>query len=50
MWARDGVKKGANVPDKYGMKELANDPEKIERKAKEARTWIQAGMKEDAKR
>lgn len=50
MWARPAVQKGASVPDPYKMKELAADPQEAERKAKEAQAWIQAGMKDDAKK
>lgn len=48
MWARPAVKAGANVPDPYRMKELLADKKEIDRKAREAREWIQQGMKEDA--
>lgn len=50
MYARPGVKKGADVPDPYGMKKLAANPEEMEKKAAEAKKWIQAGMKADAKK
>ncbi|KXT06420.1 hypothetical protein AC578_6062 [Pseudocercospora eumusae] len=48
MWARPGVRKGANVPEPYRMKELLADKEAVERLAAESGKWIQAGMKEDA--
>ncbi|KAF7187274.1 Glutathione S-transferase-like protein gedE [Pseudocercospora fuligena] len=48
MWARPAVKKGANVPDPYRMKELLADKEAMEKHAAESKKWIQAGMKEDA--
>ncbi|GIZ39337.1 hypothetical protein CKM354_000272400 [Cercospora kikuchii] len=48
MWAREAVQKGANIPDPYKMKELLADKEQMEKKAAEARAWIQQGMKEDA--
>lgn len=50
MWEREGVKKGANVPDPYRMKELLADKEKMERYAKESRDWVQKGMREDAEK
>jgi glutathione S-transferase len=48
VYEREAVQKGADVPDKYTMKELLKNPEEVEKKAKEAREWIQAGMKADA--
>ncbi|EME87886.1 uncharacterized protein MYCFIDRAFT_54955 [Pseudocercospora fijiensis CIRAD86] len=48
MWARPAVKKGANVPDPYRMKELLADKEAMEKHAAESQKWIQAGMKDDA--
>ena len=48
MWSRDAVKKGANVPEPYRMKELLADKETMLRKAQEGRDWVQKGMKEDA--
>lgn len=50
MYARPGVEKGRHVPKRHGMKELMQDKEKMERKAEEAKKWIQAGMKQDAQR
>lgn len=50
MWARPAVQKGANVPDPYRMKELLQDKERMEEHAKKSREWVQAGMREDAKR
>lgn len=50
MWARPALQKGANVPSRYGMKELLADKEAMERHAKESRAWVQKGMKEDAER
>lgn len=50
MWARPALQRGANVPDPYKMKELLADKETMEKKAAEARAWIQAGMKDDAKK
>lgn len=50
MWERDGVKKGASVPDPYRMKELLADKERMEKHAKESRAWVQQGMKDDAEK
>jgi hypothetical protein len=33
MWARDALKKGANVPEPYGMKELLANKEEMEKHA-----------------
>ncbi|KAJ9628086.1 Glutathione S-transferase 2 [Taxawa tesnikishii (nom. ined.)] len=49
MWAREGVKKGANVPTPYKMKELLADKEAVEKQAAAGRAWVQQGMKDDAK-
>lgn len=49
MWARPAVKAGANVPDPYKMKELLANKNEVDKRAREAREWIQQGMKEDAK-
>ena len=50
MWDREAVKKGANIPDPYRMKELLADKEATEKHANAAREWIQQGMKEDAEK
>ncbi|CAK4031508.1 Disulfide-bond oxidoreductase [Lecanosticta acicola] len=50
MWARPALQKGANVPDPYKMKELLSNKEAMEKHAAESRNWIQAGMKDDAKK
>ncbi|KAG7007551.1 hypothetical protein G7Y79_00009g026600 [Physcia stellaris] len=50
MLARPGVEKGRHVPSPHRMKELLADKEAMERKAGEAREWIQKGMAEDAKK
>ncbi|KAK5109168.1 hypothetical protein LTR62_007253 [Meristemomyces frigidus] len=50
MWARPAVKKGANVPDPYKMKELLADKEKMEKHATQSRAWVQQGMKDDAEK
>jgi glutathione S-transferase len=49
MAQREGVEKGRHVPDPHRIKELLKDKELTERKAAEARQWIQQGMKEDQK-
>lgn len=36
MWARPAVKKGANVPEPYKMKELLQDKEAMEKHAAKA--------------
>ena len=38
MWARPALKKGADVPDKYRMKDLLKDKEGMEKLA--AKVWI----------
>ncbi|OCK79799.1 glutathione S-transferase [Lepidopterella palustris CBS 459.81] len=50
MAARPGVEKGRHVPEPHKIKELLKDKAKMERHAKENRDWVQAGMKDDAKR
>lgn len=50
MWERPAVQRGANVPDPYRMKELLADKEEMERKAAEAKAWIQQGMQADAQK
>lgn len=50
MLARPGVEKGRHVPSPHRMKELLADKEAMEKRAGEAREWIQKGMKEDAKK
>lgn len=50
MWARPAVKKGANVPEPYRMKELLQDKEAMARHAEKSKQWVQAGMKEDAEK
>jgi glutathione S-transferase len=42
MWARPAVKKGANVPDPYTMKELLQDKEGMEKHAAQVRSIAQA--------
>ncbi|KAF2114488.1 glutathione S-transferase [Lophiotrema nucula] len=50
MAARPGVEKGRHVPDPHKIKELLKDKAKMEQQAAEARKWVQAGMKDDAKK
>ncbi|KAK8199258.1 glutathione S-transferase [Phyllosticta capitalensis] len=50
MAARPGVEKGRNVPDPDKMKELLKDPAKVEEYAEKSKKWVQAGMKDDAKK
>ena len=39
MWARPSLKKGANVPDPYRMKELLQDKEAMEKHAAQV-SWL----------
>jgi glutathione S-transferase len=50
MDARPGVQKGRDVPDPHRIKEMQNDPKKMEESAAKARQWVQAGMADDAKK
>ena len=50
MAARPGVAKGKDVPDKFKMKELLNDPDKIKELEERNKAWVQRGMKEDAEK
>jgi len=50
MAARPGVQKGMDVPEPHRMKELKKDPQKMKEHAEQARVWVQAGMKDDAKK
>ncbi|EGP92274.1 unnamed protein product [Zymoseptoria tritici ST99CH_1A5] len=50
VYEREAVQKGADVPEKYKLKELLNDPAAVEKKANAARDWIQASMKAEAER
>lgn len=50
MAARPGVEKGRHVPDKHTIKELLKDKAEVEKRAAEAREWVQRGMAEDAKK
>jgi len=50
MEARPAVERGRHVPDPHKIKELIKDKAKMERHAAEVRAWVQAGMKEDAKK
>lgn len=51
MNAREGVKKGSNVPKPLKIKEmLAKDPKQAEEYAKSNSKWIMQGMAEDRKK
>jgi glutathione S-transferase len=50
MAARPGVEKGRHVPDKHTIKELLKDKAEVEKRAAEAREWVQRGMAADAKK
>lgn len=50
MLARPGIEKGRHVPEKHAIKELMADPEKMQAYAQKGKTWVQAGMKEDAEK
>jgi glutathione S-transferase len=50
MAARPGVEKGRHVPDKHTIKELLKDKALVEKRAEEAREWVQRGMAADAKK
>lgn len=48
MEAREGVKKGRDVPTPLRLKEILKDQARADQHAKQASSWVQAGMKEDA--
>lgn len=50
MDARPAVQKGRNVPEPWRVRELLKNKEVMDRHAAQGRHWVQAGMKEDAKR
>ena len=50
MASRPGVEAGRHVPDKHTIKDLLKDKAKMDEHAASARQWVQAGMKEDAKK
>lgn len=50
MAERPGVEKGRHVPDPHTIKDLLKDKAKMEEHAASARAWVQAGMKQDAKK
>lgn len=50
MLARPGVAKGRDVPEPSKLREMLKDKEATEKYAAQSRAWIQAGMKEDAKK
>ncbi|KAF2455780.1 glutathione S-transferase [Lineolata rhizophorae] len=50
MEAREGVRKGSNVPDPFKVKELVKNKAKAEAHAKAGSAWVQQGMKENAQK
>ncbi|KAK9489793.1 glutathione transferase [Lipomyces doorenjongii] len=48
--ARPGVENGRHVPDRHTIKETLKDKKLQEKISNEARTWVQRGMAEDAKK
>jgi len=48
MASRPAVQRGRDVPDPYRMKELQGNEEDIKAHAESAKSWVQAGMKQDA--
>lgn len=50
MWARDAVKKGADVPDKYKMKELLQDKEAMAKHAEQVSRLIHLPLCSRARR
>ena len=50
MMKREGVEKGRHVPSPHRIKEMMKDKEAVERHAAQSRTWVQEGMKGDAKK
>lgn len=49
MAARPALEKGRHVPSPHTIKELLKDKAAMEKSAAQAREWVQAGMKQDAK-
>ncbi|PGH19349.1 hypothetical protein AJ80_03989 [Polytolypa hystricis UAMH7299] len=47
---RPGVEKGRHVPSPHTIKEMLKDKDEMEKQAASARAWVQAGMKDDAKK
>lgn len=50
MEAREGVKKGRDVPDKMTLKERMKDEKFMKEMEEKGRSWVQKGMKEDAQK
>jgi len=50
MDARPAVQRGRDVPDKWRVRELLADRERMEEHARKGRELVQEGMREDAKR
>lgn len=49
MLARPALEKGRHVPSPHTIKDLMKDKEAVEKHAAQTRSWVQAGMKDDAK-
>lgn len=48
---RPGFEKGRHIPTKHSAFEMAKlSEEELDAKAESARNWVQAGMKDDAKK
>lgn len=50
MEQREGVKKGRDVPERFTIKERMADKEKMREAEEQGRSWVQAGMKQDAQK
>lgn len=50
MLQRPALEKGRHVPDRHTIKETLKNKEEAEKEAAQVRQWVQAGMKDDAKR
>lgn len=50
MLKRPGVEKGRHVPVPHKIHELKNNPEEIRKAAEHGKSWVQKGMKDDAKK
>lgn len=50
MAARSGVEKGRHVPTPHTIKDVLKDPKLVEQMMKKGGSWVQEGMKDDAKK
>lgn len=50
MYARPAVKKGADVPKPFKVKEMLANKDKLDAYAKESSKWIMKGMADDSKK